>query len=130
MFLSHPVETKKDFDELVTVFYLLVFCHKSSSEHFHPCPFRLCVLVVWQQASEAGARHTVQAVCADGDLHVMKENSASVHAFAAVCLLQLGEPLEDLLVFTASLQASEVQDSNQVFPAAGGEEKQPLMVCS
>lgn len=72
--------------------------------------------------AEAGERQVGHAVCVHGDLHVAKKNLASV-ADPVEFPPQLREPLQDPLVFTTSQQPSEVQDSNQVFPAAGGGEE-------
>ena len=86
--------------------------------------FIVCVeLAVRQQEAEAGVRQIGQAVCVDGDLHVSKQHLGLDAAGVAQFLLQLGEPLQDELVFSASHQTSEVQDSYQVLPAAGCEEQ-------
>lgn len=71
------------------------------------------------QQAEAGEGQVGQTVCVHRHWNVLKQNLALVAA-AAQLRLQLCELLQDQVVLAASQQASEIQDSDQVLPAAAG----------
>lgn len=71
------------------------------------------------QQAEAGEGQVGQTVCVDRRWDGGEQNPCGVAA-AALLPLQLCELLQDPLVLAASHQASEIQNSNQVLPAAGG----------
>lgn len=71
-----------------------------------------------RQQAEAGEGQVGQIVCVRRRWDGGEQNPPGVVA-AAPLLLQLRELLQDQLVLAASRQASEIQNSNQVPPAAG-----------
>lgn len=70
------------------------------------------------QQAEAGEGQVGQTVCVHRRWDGGEQNPSGVVA-AAPLPLQLCELLQDQLVLAASHQASEIENSNQVLPAAG-----------